>query len=140
MGQHAEDILDGVVCEGCGEFFDDIIDGGEAPGYPRRCDACQDSAAAKGNIPFPRSSALIAEAIEGALMEHFNRPRFAYQLCLHEASNAKARKRANFDTLAGLRDHTAAKHTLRCPDCGKAVRSFDGLQQHRNAKHPKEPT
>ena len=43
MGQHAEDILDGLVCEGCGEFFDDVINGGEAPGYPRRCAACAPS-------------------------------------------------------------------------------------------------
>lgn len=34
MGEAAEDILDGTVCEGCGEFFDDIIDGDEPPGFP----------------------------------------------------------------------------------------------------------
>ena len=32
MGQHADDILDGVTCA-CGAFLD-----GEAPGHPRYCD------------------------------------------------------------------------------------------------------
>lgn len=41
MGEIAEMMLDGTMCEGCGEFFDDIINGGEAPGYPRRCRACR---------------------------------------------------------------------------------------------------
>ncbi|EOH87621.1 hypothetical protein UAO_02332 [Enterococcus villorum ATCC 700913] len=31
-----EDILEGLVCEGCGCFID-----GEAPGYPRYCEDCQ---------------------------------------------------------------------------------------------------
>lgn len=41
MGEAAEDILDGTVCEGCGEFFDDITDGDEPPGFPRRCTSCE---------------------------------------------------------------------------------------------------
>lgn len=41
MGEAAEDVLDGIVCEGCGEFFDDILNGLEPPGYPRRCEACE---------------------------------------------------------------------------------------------------
>ncbi len=32
MGQYADDILDGLVCEHCGVFID-----GDAPGYPRSC-------------------------------------------------------------------------------------------------------
>lgn len=37
MGEMAELILMGEVCEGCGEeFMDD-----EAPGHPRRCTRCQ---------------------------------------------------------------------------------------------------
>lgn len=40
MGQHADDILEGVTCQGCGEFFDDIINGGDAPGFPRWCERC----------------------------------------------------------------------------------------------------
>jgi hypothetical protein len=41
MGEHAEDILDGSVCEGCGDWFDDVIQGGEAPGSPRKCRSCK---------------------------------------------------------------------------------------------------
>ena len=40
MGEAAEDILDGLVCEVCGEWFDDVLDGQEPPGHPRRCDRC----------------------------------------------------------------------------------------------------
>jgi hypothetical protein len=46
MGQHADDILDGLVCEGCGEWMDDVLacDGVfEAQGHPRRCDGCKRS-------------------------------------------------------------------------------------------------
>ena len=35
MGDAAEDVLEGLCCEGCGEFFHD-----EEPGFPRRCEAC----------------------------------------------------------------------------------------------------
>lgn len=36
MGEIAEMMLDGTLCEGCGEYIDD-----DAPGYPRYCsDAC----------------------------------------------------------------------------------------------------
>jgi hypothetical protein len=35
MGEYAEMMLEGIVCEGCGEFMD-----GTAPGYPRRCRGC----------------------------------------------------------------------------------------------------
>lgn len=37
----ADDLLDGTCCEVCGEFFDDILDGAEAPGHPRMCAACK---------------------------------------------------------------------------------------------------
>lgn len=37
----ADDLLDGTCCELCGEFFDDILGGEEAPGHPRTCAACK---------------------------------------------------------------------------------------------------
>lgn len=49
MGEIADMMLDGTLCEGCGEIMDDMIDGhdededqdeDDAPGYPRRCAAC----------------------------------------------------------------------------------------------------
>ena len=39
MGEAAEMILDGTFCEQCGVFID-----GEAPGYPRTCEACEPEA------------------------------------------------------------------------------------------------
>jgi endogenous inhibitor of DNA gyrase (YacG/DUF329 family) len=39
MGEIAEMMLDGTMCEGCGEFMDDIIAGDDAPGFPRYCSA-----------------------------------------------------------------------------------------------------
>ncbi|MBV8273558.1 MAG: hypothetical protein JO067_14925 [Cupriavidus sp.] len=42
MGEIAEMMLDGTLCEGCGVYLD-----GEGDGYPRRCDDC----------PYPAESA-----------------------------------------------------------------------------------
>lgn len=36
MGDAADAILDGTLCEACGVMVD-----GESPGYPRKCDGCQ---------------------------------------------------------------------------------------------------
>jgi hypothetical protein len=41
MGEAAEAILDGAVCEWCGVWFDDVLDGIEPPGHPRRCEQCE---------------------------------------------------------------------------------------------------
>lgn len=37
MGQAAEDMLDGLMCQYCGVLID-----GEETGYPRSCDSCED--------------------------------------------------------------------------------------------------
>lgn len=37
MGDAVEMILDGLVCELCGELID-----GEEPGFPRHCDSCEE--------------------------------------------------------------------------------------------------
>lgn len=36
MGEVAEMILEGLLCEECGDFID-----GEEPGYPRKCEGCE---------------------------------------------------------------------------------------------------
>ncbi len=36
MGDMAEAMLDGTLCEVCGSFID-----GEIPGYPRKCEDCE---------------------------------------------------------------------------------------------------
>jgi hypothetical protein len=37
MGEIAEMMLSGIMCEGCGVFFDDM----DEPGHPRRCTGCR---------------------------------------------------------------------------------------------------
>lgn len=36
MGDMADMMVEGILCEICGEFLD-----GEAPGHPRRCASCK---------------------------------------------------------------------------------------------------
>lgn len=38
MGEIAEMMLDGTMCEGCGEFLDG---GNDGPGFPQYCSACR---------------------------------------------------------------------------------------------------
>lgn len=50
MGEAADDVLDGLVCEGCGEWMSDVLDSSDdepftAPGYPRRCEGCSEPSA-----------------------------------------------------------------------------------------------
>ena len=42
MGEMADDIIDGTVCQECGMFFRDVFAGEymDAPGYPRTCNEC----------------------------------------------------------------------------------------------------
>lgn len=40
MGEIAEMMLEGLMCEGCGEFMEDM----DEPGFPRRCAGCQPDA------------------------------------------------------------------------------------------------
>lgn len=37
MGETTEMILEGILCESCGVFIDDAN-----PGYPRRCEDCEE--------------------------------------------------------------------------------------------------
>ena len=38
MGQAADDMLNGLCCQVCGQFMDDY----EEVGYPRTCESCKD--------------------------------------------------------------------------------------------------
>lgn len=40
MGEIADDIYEGITCQLCGVFFDDVLEGAEPPGHPRTCDDC----------------------------------------------------------------------------------------------------
>jgi len=37
----AEDITEGLVCQVCGEYFEDVLSGADAPGHPRTCENCK---------------------------------------------------------------------------------------------------
>jgi len=37
MGEAADDILDGLMCQVCGTLID-----GDAPGHPRSCEDCEE--------------------------------------------------------------------------------------------------
>ena len=41
MGDIAEMMLDGTLCQVCGAAMQDVGDGFEAPGYPRTCEDCK---------------------------------------------------------------------------------------------------
>lgn len=42
LGEVAEMILEGVLCQYCGVVLDDIVAGEEASGYPRVCEDCEE--------------------------------------------------------------------------------------------------
>jgi len=48
MGEIAEMMLDGTLCECCGVVL--VSEGEEAPGYPRRCKACGAAPSWKGVV------------------------------------------------------------------------------------------
>ena len=41
MGECADLLLTGEICQECGEWLEDIINGAPAPGYPRWCPSCK---------------------------------------------------------------------------------------------------
>ena len=41
MGEIAEMMLDGTLCEGCGEYMGDGVDDDDTPGFPVRCETCE---------------------------------------------------------------------------------------------------
>lgn len=51
MGEIAEMMLDGTLCEGCGVYMP-----GEAQGIPRRCRDCRREAPADPNVSRPKQT------------------------------------------------------------------------------------
>lgn len=41
MGEIAEMILEGTLCQHCGGLMEDITEDSQAPGYPRTCEDCK---------------------------------------------------------------------------------------------------
>lgn len=97
MGEIADMMLAGILCEGCGEFIDE-----SGPGHPRRCAGCDMS---------PRTLRSVKRVVgRQRQAERENQQR-------HQA--AKVRKPFACDqcqklcrTAAGLADHKRIKHPL----------------------------
>lgn len=88
MGEVTEMLLDGTLCEGCGEVFDDVIEGAEAPGHPRRCPSCR-----------PACEAPKRKAAPGSLAER-----------LPQACGSCQRR---FRTINDLKQHTRDAHQTK---------------------------
>lgn len=73
MGEIAEMMLEGTLCEGCGEYME-----GGGDGYPRRCSSCR---------PSRKSSYAQAFDDQKALKKRLKRQRYR--------ANKKAREAAN---------------------------------------------
>lgn len=113
MGEAAEMMLDGILCEGCGEWMGDD----EAPGYPRRCPAC-------GGEQEP---------------DHDERPApgslFVCTVCL-ALPKPERPKKTRFRSEFALEQHQkSAAHHHPCPDCSKVCQTARSLADHRAMKH-----
>lgn len=110
MGEYAEMMLDGTCCEGCGEFMGDILDGGEAPGYPRYCS------------PQCEPVGFRAVVVNNGAPRDTTAARRAQRNNDARRTNAKLRK------------------PFECGDCGKLFRTSGGKRQHRKDVHPTRST
>lgn len=115
MGEYADDMLNGFACEGCGDIFDDCLNGANEPGYPRRCDSCRDETPRQPFKPIPQTS-------------------WGCMVCLHGV--VPDRRKMRFKSEFALAQHMLAKHQFKCPDCEKVCTTPFSLTQHRAAKHP----
>lgn len=107
MGEIAEMMLDGTLCEGCGVFLD-----GDAEGFPRRCEDCRDCE---------------YEAESNAGMPMVGRIRCAHCSRTVAAAGLKDHMDAK---------HPGVPHgdKTRCTVCNKSVKTV-GLPQHMRAVH-----
>lgn len=61
MGDVADDLLDGIFCEQCGEYI------GDAVGYPRLCSGCSRELDAEDDHDFDTKDDLFAEGYGGEI-------------------------------------------------------------------------
>lgn len=53
MGQAAEDALNGICCQVCGEWMDDFLESGDEPGFPQTCAGCGGDDDYDQEYPYP---------------------------------------------------------------------------------------
>lgn len=68
MGDIADMMLEGVLCEGCGVYLK-----GDAPGYPRQCADCKPSKADKAPCPVCRKKIKLVGLADHMLAKHAGR-------------------------------------------------------------------
>lgn len=85
MGEVADMMLEGILCEGCGVYLGDEI------GYPRRCKDCETRDAPAKRRPFLN--------VPGGRKTKGYTPRFACSSCYR-----------SFTTQQGLQQHRKDKH------------------------------
>lgn len=61
MGEIADMMIDGILCEECGEYI------GDAVGYPRLCSGCSHGVINEDDRDFDTKDDLIAEGYEGEI-------------------------------------------------------------------------
>lgn len=113
MGEAAEDILEGRVCEQCGEWLSDVLEGADGPGHPRRCSHCR-----------PNTRRRKTKQKKAA-----NRP------VIIQPGKTSAGGIVNMGA-APLTLYPPAKRskTIPCPGCTRLFNSDDARDYHRNAK------
>lgn len=102
MGEIADMMLEGLLCEGCGEAFDDVVDGADAPGFPRRCPTCSPIT--------PRGGVLGRSNTSHASHTERNRARKARNRAADKPHRCSCGKLCR--TADGLKAHQYAKHGL----------------------------
>jgi hypothetical protein len=108
MGDIADMMLDGTLCEGCGEFLDE-----NPPGYPRRCIGCGGS-----NPISPRQ----------ALKRPLGTPLWT--------KTPKAERAAKHNRERRERARLAGK-PFECSRCHRLFCTEGGLKQHSKDVHEK---
>jgi hypothetical protein len=127
MGQIAEMMLDGTLCQGCGEYL------GDAVGYPRRCTTCladrgpncRPTSHDRQPCPCPLCDAVLSG--ESGLQQHVRakhpEERIACPTCGRRVSPT------------GLRQHQrdAGCEPAPCPHCGRRLPRSRLAQHQRDA-------
>lgn len=89
MGEIADMMLNGLMCEGCGEFMEDH----EEPGYPRRCAGCapnRRSSPRRRSLPNTGSQDSAFVVSIGAKTVHRVNPATKRSFCQFENNGARA--------------------------------------------------
>ena len=121
MGDQADMVLEGLTCQGCGEYLGD--DKGEGCGFPTWCPGCQQG--------HPERE---PGYMEGGLEIDDETPTNDRVPCPRCGRN-------NFKTVKAMEQHLKDKHGEPCDECGQGkFKSDKALNDHKRNKHGKATT